>query len=108
MVGRSTFVLPESVFNAEEDILTIKMLKKIPQLGFTPTTADTTATIEVPLGLEGMLFSGVMVCLLAKPQYTNEPLSSLHSSFYATELAALNNQEYDRFESSERDLSYRY
>ncbi|MAE81516.1 MAG: hypothetical protein CMB80_02180 [Flammeovirgaceae bacterium] len=104
MVGRSTILLPESVFSNEEDLLSIKMLKKIPQI----TTISTLEEIDIPLGLEGMLFSGVMVCLLAKPQYINEPLSELHTGLYSTELAALSRQEYDRLENTSRDLNYKY
>lgn len=104
MVGRSTLVLPESVFSNEEDVLTIKMLKKIPAISLVVTTA----TIEIPLALEELLFSGVMVCLLAKPQYADESLSKLHSALYATDLAALTTQEYDRFENSSRELNYKY
>ena len=105
MVGRSTFVLPESIFNNDEDVLSIKMLKKIPTLVSSVITTD---TIEIPLALEELLFSGVMVCLLAKPQYTDESLSKLHSTLYATDLAALATQEYDRFETSARELNYKY
>lgn len=110
MVGRSTILLPESIFSVAEDVLTIKMLKKLSELSSTSlsTTISSTEVIDIPLALEGMLFSGVMVCLLAKPQYTDDALFKLNTEFYMSELRALSDQEYSRYETGTRDLNYKY
>jgi hypothetical protein len=104
MVARNTIALPSSIFSAAEDIMSIKMLKQIPAL----SDATTTGIIDIPTALEGLLFSGVMVCLLAKPQYENDSLMKLNSAFYSTELTALSGQEIERYENVSREVSYKY
>tara|TARA_Y100000593_G_C4300280_1_gene332973 strand:+ start:1062 stop:1976 length:915 start_codon:yes stop_codon:yes gene_type:complete len=108
MISRDKFVYPEQVFATEGDVMSIKMLKKIPYFPDSALIKYTTNTINMPLVIEELLFAGVLMMLLSKPQYSDEKALELNTAMYTTGLVSLSQQELDRSEPITRELNYKY
>lgn len=103
-VGRKKIGLATEIMDAADDICKIKMLKDLDEIASDAGSTD----VDIPQQLDQTLISGVMMYLLARPQYKDSDMFAINKDAYEKGLKDTETLEIQRYPSTRTGPKYKY